>query len=74
VEAALPALRRLVEEERDPYIAVAALRSAIAIAGSEELQGCLQRLAGQRFVHGASVGAAGLDRLAALAAAPTRGG
>ena len=39
------ALQRAVEEDRDPYLAVAALRSAIAIAGREELRGWLQQLA-----------------------------
>lgn len=45
VHSALPALRRAVEEDRDPYLAVAALRSAIAIAGPEELRGWLEQLA-----------------------------
>jgi hypothetical protein len=44
VRAALPALRRAVEEDRDPYLAVAALRSAITIAGSEELRDWLEQL------------------------------
>jgi hypothetical protein len=41
----LPALRAAVEASRDPYIAVAALRSVIAIAGSEELLDWLEQLA-----------------------------
>jgi hypothetical protein len=43
--SALSALRRTVEEGRDPYLAVAALRSALAIAGGEELRGRLEHLA-----------------------------
>jgi HEAT repeats len=45
VGSALPALRNAVEEDRDPYLAVAALRSAIEIAGPEALRGWLERLA-----------------------------
>lgn len=45
VKSALPALQRVVDEDRDPYLAVAALRSAIAIAGRDELRGWLERLA-----------------------------
>ena len=45
VKSALPALQRVVDEDRDPYLAVAALRSAIAIAGREELRGWLEQLA-----------------------------
>jgi hypothetical protein len=45
VRAALPALQRAVDEDRDPYLAVAALRSAIAIAGREELRAWLEQLA-----------------------------
>ena len=45
VRSAMPALRRAVDEDRDPYLAVAALRAAIAIAGSEELRVWLDRLA-----------------------------
>lgn len=45
VRSALPALRRVVDEDRDPYLAVAALRSAIAIAGRDELRGWLEQLA-----------------------------
>ena len=44
VVAALPALQRVVDEDRDPYLAVAALRSAIAIAGREGLREWLQQL------------------------------
>lgn len=44
VRAALPALRKVVDEDRDPYLAVAALRGAIAIAGSEELRDWLENL------------------------------
>lgn len=44
VQSALPALRRVVAEDRDPYLAVAALRSAIAIAGRDELRGWLEQL------------------------------
>jgi HEAT repeats len=44
VRAALPALRQAVVEHRDPYLAVAALRSAIAIAGREELRNWLEQL------------------------------
>ena len=44
---ALPALRgAAVEESRDPFLAVAALRGAIpTIAGTEELRGWLEQLA-----------------------------
>jgi HEAT repeats len=45
VRSALPALRRAVDEDRDPYLAVAALRSAIAIAGREDLHDWLEQLA-----------------------------
>ena len=45
VRSALPALCRVVDEGRDPFLAVAAVRSAIAIAGSDELRGWLERLA-----------------------------
>jgi hypothetical protein len=45
VGSALPALRKAVEEDRDPYLAVAALRSAIAIAGRAELRDWLEQLA-----------------------------
>jgi len=45
VRSALPALRRAVEEDRDPYLAVAALRGAIAIAGPDELHDWLEQLA-----------------------------
>lgn len=45
VRSALPVLRRVVEEDRDPFLAVAALRSAIAIAGPEELRDWLEQLA-----------------------------
>ena len=45
VRSALPVLRRAVDEDRDPYVAVAALRSAIAIAGRDELRGWLEQLA-----------------------------
>ena len=45
IRSALPALRRVVEEHRDPYLAVTALRSAIQIAGSEELGDWLLYLA-----------------------------
>ena len=51
VRSALPALRRAVDEDRDPYLAVAALRSAIAIAGRDELHGWLEQLAhGESFM------------------------
>lgn len=43
--SALPALRRAVDESRDPYVAGAALRSAIAIAGEAELAPWLEQLA-----------------------------
>ena len=46
VRSALPTLRRTVDEDRDPYLAVAALRAAIAIAGPEELRGWLEELGG----------------------------
>jgi len=46
VRSAMPALRRTVDEDRDPYLAVAALRAAIAIAGREELRDWLEQLAG----------------------------
>jgi len=42
---ALPALRAAVEETRDPFLAVAALRGAITIVGTEELQDWLEQLA-----------------------------
>jgi len=42
---ALPALRRVVDERSDPFLAVAALRSAIAIAGASELREWLTQLA-----------------------------
>jgi HEAT repeats len=45
VRSALPALRETVEEDRDPYLTVAALRGAIEIAGAEELRGWLEELA-----------------------------
>lgn len=45
VRSALPALRRTVDEDRDPYLAVAALRGAVAIAGPEELRGWLEQQA-----------------------------
>ncbi|HUA46160.1 MAG TPA: HEAT repeat domain-containing protein [Solirubrobacteraceae bacterium] len=45
VRSAVPDLRRVVDEDRDPFLAVAALRSAIAIAGRDELREWLERLA-----------------------------
>ena len=45
VQWALPSLQAVVDENRDPYLAVAALRSAIAIAGRDELRGWLEQLA-----------------------------
>jgi HEAT repeat protein len=45
VRSAVPALRRAVDEDRDPYLAVAALRGAIAITGPEELRAWLEELA-----------------------------
>jgi HEAT repeats len=45
VRSALPALRRTVDEDRDPYLAVAALRGAVAIAGRTELREWLEQLA-----------------------------
>ena len=45
VRSALPALRKVVEEGRDPFLAVAALRAAVAIAGRDELRGWLEQLA-----------------------------
>jgi len=42
---ALPALRAAVEENRDPFLAVAALRGAITIAGIDELREWLEQLA-----------------------------
>ncbi|HTX12591.1 MAG TPA: HEAT repeat domain-containing protein [Solirubrobacteraceae bacterium] len=51
VRAALPALRKAVDEDRDPYLAVAALRSAIAIAEGQELRGWLEQIArGESFM------------------------
>jgi len=44
VRAALPALRQAVQECRDPYLATAALRSAIEIAGVDELAPWLEDL------------------------------
>lgn len=46
VRAALPALRQAVQDGRDPYLAAAALRSAIEIAGVEELNPWLEELIG----------------------------
>lgn len=43
--SALPALREVVDEGRDPFLAVEALRSAIEIAGSNELRAWLEQLA-----------------------------
>jgi hypothetical protein len=40
---ALPTLQRLVDDGRDPFRAVAALRSAIEMAGRDELRACLER-------------------------------
>jgi hypothetical protein len=40
-------LRRVVDENADPFLAVAALRSAIAIAGGDELRSWLEQLARQ---------------------------
>ena len=45
VRTALPALQRAVDQRRDPFLAVAALRSAVAIAGRDELRGWLEELA-----------------------------
>lgn len=45
VRSALPALRRVVDQDRDPYLAVAALRSAVEIAGPDELREWLEQLA-----------------------------
>lgn len=42
--SALPALRQLVDAGEDPFLAVAALRSAISIASREELHGWLEAL------------------------------
>lgn len=44
VRSALPALRQVVGEAEDPFLAAAALRSAITIAGSNELRGWLEEL------------------------------
>jgi hypothetical protein len=43
VHAAVPALQRVVDEDRDPFLSVQAMRSAIAIAGREELRDWLER-------------------------------
>lgn len=48
VRAALPALRRAVDDAGDPFLAVEALRSSIAIAGSDELRDWLERLSESR--------------------------
>jgi HEAT repeat protein len=45
VRAALPALRRVVDEDRDPYLSAAALRAALEIAGPDELRDWLEQLA-----------------------------
>jgi hypothetical protein len=45
VRPALPALCRVDDEGLDPFLAVAAPRSAIAIAGSDELWDWLEQLA-----------------------------
>lgn len=45
VRSALPALCRVVDEGRDPFLAVAALRSVTTIAGSDELRDWLEPLA-----------------------------
>jgi len=44
VRSALPALREAVEGDRDPFLAVAALRSAIEIAEADELRDWLEEL------------------------------
>lgn len=43
--SAMPALRAAVESGRDPYLSVTALRSAIEIAGRDELREWLTELA-----------------------------
>jgi len=43
--SALPALRGVVDERFDPFLAAQALRSAIEIAGAKELAGWLAQLA-----------------------------
>jgi hypothetical protein len=43
VRAALPALKRVVDDDRDPFLSVQAMRSAIAIAGRDELRDWLER-------------------------------
>ena len=45
VGAAVPALQRVVDQNRDPYLAATALRSAITIAGRDELRGWLNEIA-----------------------------
>ena len=45
VRAALAALRRVVDDGTDPFLAVEALRSAVTIAGRDELRGWLEELA-----------------------------
>jgi hypothetical protein len=45
VVAALPALRRVVDQRSDPFLAAHALRRAIQIAGAEQLRGWLSELA-----------------------------
>lgn len=44
LRSALPALRKVVEEVRDPFLAVAALQAAVAIAGRDELREWLEQL------------------------------
>ena len=51
-------VRRAVDEDRDPYLAVAALRSAIAIAGPDELRDWLEQRP-RATVHGPRGGTAG---------------
>ena len=43
VHAAVPALQRVVDEDRDPFLSAQALRSAIAIAGRDEFCDWLER-------------------------------
>jgi hypothetical protein len=45
VRAAVPALRRVVDQGRNPYLSAAALRAAVTIAGPSELREWLEGLA-----------------------------
>jgi hypothetical protein len=60
VRAAVPALQRVVDEDRDPFLLVRAVRSAIAIAGRDELRDWLERRAHGDFFMVSAVARAAL--------------